>query len=161
MIAGRRRRGPCVIVQLLIGGLLTVVGITVSGLGLWAAEVVFVRCRRWLRSPPHHLRTLWVVLGGSLLVLLMITAGVWLWAAAFLLLGVFPSVEEALYFAMVAYTTLGFGDVLPPERWRILGAMAAANGFLNIGLLTTLLIQGLAQVRTGYRRTIYGDDAED
>jgi hypothetical protein len=70
-------------------------------------------------------------------------------------------VEEALYFAMVAYTTLGLGDVVPPERWRILGAMAAANGFLNIGLLTTLLIEGLGQVRVGYRRTVHGDEAED
>jgi polyferredoxin len=150
-----------VVLQLLIGSLLTVAGIAVSGLGLWAAEVAFTRWRRWLRSPPHHLRTLWVVLGGSLLVLATITAGVWLWAGAFLLLGVFPTVEEALYFAMVAYTTLGLGDVVPPERWRILGAMAAANGFLNIGLLTTLLIEGLGQVRVGYRRTVHGDEAED
>ncbi len=153
--------GTGVILQLAIGGLLTVVCIAVSGLGLWAAERLFTRHRRWLRSPPHAPKLLVAVIGTSLLVLLIITAGVWIWAAALLVLGVFVTTEEAIYFALVAYTTLGFGDVLPPHRWRILGAMTAANGFINIGLLTTLLIEGLGHVRAGYRRTVLGDDAED
>lgn len=147
--------------QLVIGGLLTMACLAVSGLGLWGAEWAFTGHRRWLRSPPHAPKLLAVVLGTSLLVLVILTAGVWVWAAALLALGVFASAEEALYFALVAYTTLGFGDVLPPHQWRILGAVAAANGFINIGLLTTLLIEGLGQVRAGYRRTVLGEGAAD
>lgn len=148
------------ILQLVIGSLLTVTCIAVSGLGLWLAEWLFTDHRDWLRGPPHAPKLLGVVIGTSLLVLLIITAGVWIWTAALLILGLFPTTEEALYFALVAYTTLGFGDVLPPHEWRILGAMAAANGFINIGLLTTLLIEGLGHVRTGYRRSVLGDDAD-
>lgn len=149
------------ILQLLIGGALTVLCVVVSGLGLWAAEWLFTDHRRWLRSPPHAPKLLAVVVGVSLLVLVIITAGVWIWAVALLMLGVFAGMEEAIYFALVAYTTLGFGDVLPPHGWRILGAMAAANGFINIGLLTTLLIEGLNHVRAGYRRSVLGEEARD
>lgn len=148
------------LVQLLIGGAITVLGIGASGLGLWVAELAFTRWRDWLRGPPHAPKLLAVVVGTSLLVLVVITLGVWIWAAALLMLGVFVSMEDALYFAMVAYTTLGFGDILPPHEWRLLGAMAAANGFINIGLLTTLLIEGLGHVRAGYRREVLGDEAD-
>ena len=48
---------------------------------------------------------------------------------------------------MVAYTTLGLGDVVPAPEWRRLAGMEAANGFLNFGLLTALLIETLRQVR--------------
>ena len=44
-------------------------------------------------------------------------------------------------------TTLGFGDLLLPQPWRLLAGMEAANGFLTFGLLTALLIEGLRQVR--------------
>jgi hypothetical protein len=44
---------------------------------------------------------------------------------------------------------LGFGDVLLPQDWRILAGMTAANGFLNFGLLTALLIEALRQIRLG------------
>ena len=73
--------------------------------------------------------------------------GVWVWAAAFLELGAFSTLEESVYFALVVFTTLGLGDVILPMEWRLLAGMAAANGFLNFGLLTALLIEALRQVR--------------
>lgn len=146
------------ILQLVIGGALTLLSIAFSGLGLWLAEWAFTGRRDWLRSPPHAPRLMAVVMGTSLLILALITLDVWIWAVAFLMLDLFVTMEEALYVALTAYTTLGSGQV--PHEWRILGALAGANGFINIGLLTTLLIEGLAQVRMGYRRSVLGEDAD-
>ena len=39
---------------------------------------------------------------------------------AFIILGLFESMEEALYFSVVALTTLGFGDVTLDAQWRLL-----------------------------------------
>jgi len=90
-----------------------------------------------------------VIAGVSLWVLGVITAGVWLWAFAYQWIGAFVTLEEAVYFSLVCFTTLGFGDVLLPQDWRILAGMTAANGFLNFGLLTALLIEALRQIRVG------------
>ena len=66
---------------------------------------------------------------------------------AMLLLGVSPDLEHAVYFALVSFTTLGYGDVLLPVGWRILGGMAAANGLLNFGLMTAVLVEALRDLR--------------
>jgi hypothetical protein len=75
--------------------------------------------------------------------------GVWIWALALRGLGIFAHLEEAVYFALVAFTTLGFGDVLLPEEWRLLAGMAATNGLLNIGLTTALMLDSLRSIRAG------------
>ncbi len=146
--------------QVGIGVVVTMVCILVSGLGFWIAEVMFTRHRAWLRAPPHSLKLLVVVVGAGGLVLAVVLAGVAIWAAALRWLGIFGSFDEAYYFALVSYTTVGYGELLPPVRWRTLGAMAAANGFINIGLLTTLLIEGLGHVRAGYHRSFHGVDLD-
>jgi hypothetical protein len=77
----------------------------------------------------------------------VITLGVWVWAGAYFWLGAFPTLEESVYFSIVAYTTLGLGDVVLPQAWRILAGMEAANGFINFGLLCALFIEALRQIR--------------
>jgi hypothetical protein len=146
--------------QVAIGTGVTLVSLAVSGAGFWLAEVLFTHNRVWLREGPHSLKLLVVVAGAGTLVLGVVLAGVGIWAAALAWLRVFGDFGDAFYFALVSYTTLGYGDLLAPAEWRILGAMAAANGFINIGLLTTLLIEGLAHVRSGYRRSVLGEDAD-
>jgi Ion channel len=42
------------------------------------------------------------------------------WSIAYQLVGVAPEGSDTLYFAFVNYTTLGYGDVLPVARWRVL-----------------------------------------
>ena len=46
-------------------------------------------------------------------------------------------------FAFVNYTTLGYGDVLPLDRWRLLGPMTAMNGVLMFGWSTALIFEVL------------------
>lgn len=146
--------------QVAIGVGVTMLCILVSGSGFWLAEVFFTHYRIWLRRPPHSFKLFLVVAGAGALVLAVVLIGVFLWALAFQWLRIFGGLGEAFYFALVSYTTVGYGELLPPKDWRVLGAMAAANGFINIGLLTTLLIEGLGHVRAGYHRTVYGEDLD-
>ena len=62
----------------------------------------------------------------------MMQAGTW--ALLFLWLGEFSDGQTALYHSLVNLTSLGYGDIVMSERFRLLGAMEAANGVLMFGL---------------------------
>lgn len=84
--------------------------------------------------------TLWLLIG-----LLMVVS---LWSLVFVLVGVFPTIEESFYFSLVAFTTLGFGDVIVPIEWRILAGFIATNGFLLFGLNTAVLLEVMLRLRS-------------
>ncbi|MCF3973374.1 ion channel [Paracoccus salsus] len=133
--------------QIALGGLLMLATVLLAGVSVWAMEALFAVATPWLLRGAHRLKLILVVMIASLWVLSMITIDVWLWAIAFRVLGVFPDMEHAVYFALVSFTTLGFGDVLLPVEWRIFGSMAAANGLLNMGLMTAFMIETLRHFR--------------
>ena len=56
------------------------------------------------------------------------------WAILFVWLGEFPDFETAFYHSVVNFTSLGYGDIVMSEKWRLLGALEAANGILMFGL---------------------------
>lgn len=57
-----------------------------------------------------------------------------LWATFYFLRGLFQDYETALYFSLVTYGTIGFGDVVLPQRWRLLGGIEGISGVLLCGL---------------------------
>lgn len=133
--------------QIFVGTVLILMSVFVSALGFLVLEIALRRAHGWLLREPHGPKLAMVMMGAVVAVLWMITAGVWIWAIAFRALGLFAHFEEALYFSLVAFTTLGFGDLLLPENWRLLGGFAATNGLLNIGMMTALLMEVLRHVR--------------
>jgi hypothetical protein len=65
------------------------------------------------------------------------------WSLAYGLVDAAPANTDLLYFAFVNYTTLGYGDVVPVERWRLLGPMTAMNGVLLFGWSTAVIFEVL------------------
>jgi voltage-gated potassium channel Kch len=63
-----------------------------------------------------------------------------LWALTYLAVGALSSFGEALYFSMVTFTTLGYGDITLDEKWRLLSSFAAANGTIMFGWTTALIM---------------------
>jgi voltage-gated potassium channel len=51
----------------------------------------------------------------------------------------FPSWESSFYFSTTSYSTVGYGDVVPPQMWRILGPVESVSGVLMCGLSVSLL----------------------
>ena len=65
-----------------------------------------------------------------------------IWAIAYIMMlpaGELQTMEEAIYFSFVTFTTLGYGDITLSEGWRILSGMEALNGILLVGWTTALL----------------------
>jgi hypothetical protein len=65
------------------------------------------------------------------------------WAAAYSAADAAPEGAGLVYFAFVNYTTLGYGDVVPVERWQLLGPITAMNGVLLFGWSTALIFEVL------------------
>jgi hypothetical protein len=61
------------------------------------------------------------------------------WALAYRIVGAAAPGTDFIYFAFVNYTTLGYGDVTPIERWHLLGPMTAMNGVLLFGWSTAVI----------------------
>lgn len=65
------------------------------------------------------------------------------WALAYWIFGVMPETANAssVYFAFVNYTTLGYGDIVPIERWNLIGPATAMNGVLLFGWSTAVIFE--------------------
>ena len=134
-------------IQIAIGTGLLLASIIIAGLSIWWLELAFARAQPWLTRPPHRPKMIVVLCTVAIWIIAQMTIAIWLWAITLRGLGLFETMEAAVYFALVAFTTLGFGDILLPQDWRLLSGMASVNGLLNIGLVTALLVETLRQVR--------------
>lgn len=85
----------------------------------------------------HQARTIMAVVLG-IFVLHMLE--MWAYAAAYMGLDEFDSFEEALYFSISAYTTVGFGDLVMSTKWRVLSAIESANGWILFAWSTAFML---------------------
>jgi hypothetical protein len=58
------------------------------------------------------------------------------WAFLYAVRGAMPDFTTAAYFSAVTYTTTGYGDLVLPEEWRLVGGVEALTGILMCGLST-------------------------
>jgi hypothetical protein len=80
----------------------------------------------------------WIVL----LHLLEMTA----WAFFYVWQGAILDVQEALYFSAVTYTTTGYGDIVLPPEWRLVGAVEALTGILMCGWSTGFFFAAVSRM---------------
>jgi hypothetical protein len=72
--------------------------------------------------------------------LLSHTVHLYIWALSLWVMGALQGHEEPIYFALVTYTTVGYGDTTLGPAFRIYGAMASVTGILAFGLTTAFLV---------------------
>jgi len=128
--------------QFLVGGGVSVANIAIHALVM--TTVVRVAQVRGGRGKSHSALLLMAVMIPTVLILMMThTLEVLVWSLAYSIADVASAGVDLVYFAFVNYTTLGYGDVLPVERWRLLGPMTAMNGVLLFGWSTALIFEVL------------------
>jgi voltage-gated potassium channel len=65
-----------------------------------------------------------------------------MWAVLFFSLpdkGGLKNLPEAIYFSIITFTTLGYGDITLSEQWHLLSGMEAMVGITVFGLTTAML----------------------
>ncbi|MEM9551026.1 MAG: potassium channel family protein [Pseudomonadota bacterium] len=74
------------------------------------------------------------------------TLQVWGWAGFFLRQRALETWNEAIYFSLVTYTSLGYGDVVVGPAHRIFAAFGSVTGLLAFGLSTAVLVAVMTQI---------------
>jgi hypothetical protein len=100
----------------------------------------------WRKDPRVAPRPSWALIRLVSLLLLVHVLEMAVWAAAYAIANVLPDFDTALYYSVKSYTTVGYGDVLPPDSWRLLGPLEAAVGILMLGWSTSIIVAGVQRM---------------
>jgi hypothetical protein len=106
---------------------------------------------RWLRRMRSTLRFwslcwLFVRLAGWMVLLHLTQISVW--AFVYVWRGAISDVASGLYFSAVTYTTTGYGDLVLPPEWRLIGAVEALTGILMCGWSTGFFFAAVSRMFT-------------
>ncbi len=71
---------------------------------------------------------------------------IWIWAVFYYFFTEINIFEDALYFSTSTYTTVGFGDVVLGEKWRLISSFQSANGFILFGWSTAFIFELMTQL---------------
>ncbi|HEY6802700.1 MAG TPA: potassium channel family protein [Pyrinomonadaceae bacterium] len=83
-------------------------------------------------------------------ILMLHVAEASLWAGFYYTRGLFSDFETSVYFSLGSYTTIGYGDVVLPQNWRLLGAIEGISGVLLCGVSTAFIfavMNAMLQIR--------------
>jgi hypothetical protein len=91
------------------------------------------------------------------MVLLMLFFGhlvqIAIWAGLFMYLDEFTDFMTAFYHSAVNFASLGYGDIVMTEKWRLLGALEASNGVLMFGLSAGTLLAVMTNLFARHKET--------
>ena len=95
---------------------------------------------------------LYIFVEAVLMLLLLHTLEAVIWAAFYCLHPAgLPDFATAVYFSLVSYTTIGYGDVLLSPSLRIVGAMEGIVGTFMFGLSVGLIVALLQRISTYHK----------
>jgi len=102
---------------------------------------------RWLETTRpaqhrHHFKlatAFWILVRVVYGLLILHLLEICVWAGCYDLSGCFPDFLTSFYYSATSYSTVGYGDVVPPGKWRILGSVEAVTGILMFGWSTGVL----------------------
>src|SRR5271165_4854718 len=108
----------------------------------------------WIRSIPRETRDVRVfrcaalVMQTTIAVIILHGFVILLWASCYRWLCL-PSWESAFYFSASSYATVGYGDVVLPSKWRLLGPLESMVGMLMSGVSIGLLFAAVTHLVDG------------
>lgn len=134
---------------LIVGILMMALTVAVHALGaaFWLDYVASLRPK--LRQEGGVWPLFRAVIMTAVVLLLLHCIEMILWALFFIALpenGGLASLSEAIYFSMITFTTLGYGDITLNEPWRALSGLEAMVGIAVFGLTTAILFAVVQRV---------------
>jgi hypothetical protein len=134
--------------QLLAGSAVSLCNIAIHGLVMATVVQLASRIARPKDTMRQSIRLTIVMIAAASIAtvpVLMVAhfSEVMVWSLAYVIVHAAPAGADPVYFAFVNYTTLGYGDVIPVERWRLLGPITAMNGVLLFGWSTAVIFEVL------------------
>jgi hypothetical protein len=137
--------------QLLVGAAVSVCNIAIHALVAATVVQILSRIARANHTVQQSMRSTIVMIATVSVVTVPVLMAahfseVLVWSLAYAIVGAAPAGADPVYFAFVNYTTLGYGDVTPVARWRLLGPITAMNGVLLFGWSTAVIFEVLRRI---------------
>jgi TRAP-type C4-dicarboxylate transport system permease large subunit len=127
-------------------------GLLVAGTVMFHAFMLtwlFQRARHWpWLADIGYLQSSWQMIRIAWWIVLAHLAEIVLWGVFYVRQGVFADIPTAAYFSAVTYTTVGYGDLVPPEQWRLLAGTEALTGILMCGWSAAFFFSIVSQQHT-------------
>jgi hypothetical protein len=131
--------------ELLAASVLLALCVVIHAAGLTA---VF---RRFTGAAPSHglgfLAGAWLLIRVAWWLIIIHLIQIAVGAMFYFFMRCLPDLETALYFSVVTYTTVGYGDVVLGKEWRLLAGVEALTGILMCGLSTGFFFAVLSAMR--------------
>jgi len=140
--------------ELLVAAMIVAVCVLVHVVGILLMAELLLKRRDYLEQKDarmQHATVMILVFSGILL--LHITETI-VWAGFYYANALFSDFETSLYFSLTSYTTIGYGDVLLPRNWRLLGVIQGVTGVLLCGISTAFffaVMTAMFQIRVNAR----------
>ncbi|MGB6253788.1 MAG: potassium channel family protein [Bradyrhizobium sp.] len=128
--------------QYLVGAIASICNIAIHAL-VMVLVIKAARIADELVTTYQTLRLTAVMIAAVTVLMIAHLTEVLVWSLIYAVFDVAPEGADIVYFAFVNYTTLGYGDVTPIERWHLLGPMTAMNGVLLFGWSTAVIFEVL------------------
>jgi hypothetical protein len=129
--------------QLLVAWSLMGVCVAIHAAGVTAAL-------RWMRRQPEigpeFWRWTWRLACVAGWVILLHLLEIVAWGMLYAWRGAMPDLPSALYFSAVTYTTTGYGDLVLPREWRLVGGIEALTGILMCGWSTGFFFAAVSRM---------------
>lgn len=133
------------VLNIFIAGVL-IVATTVIHAGGMILAVRVMQMKGGHQAQGLHRSRIYRVSGIVLLMFNVSLLEVLLWALTYYLLNALQGFEPAFYFSMVTFTTLGYGEIVLGEQWRLLASFEAANGIIMFGWTTAVILAAVQRI---------------
>lgn len=122
--------------------------VTVHAAGLAALLRSLLKSRT---SPPTRFWPItWLLVRLAWWLTLIHLLEISVWALFYSWQGCLPDAESAFYFSGVTYTTIGYGDLVLPVRWRALAPVEGLTGILMSGLSAGMFFAVVSRIYTSH-----------
>ena len=125
-----------------IGTVVIVLNLLIQGLGnvFWLRKIALSAKSE---DDFTNIKILKTLLFSFLLFILIHVIHSLVWAICFYIIpqtaAQFANFSESVYFSLVTFTTLGYGDISLSSDWRLLSGLEAINGIMLIGWSTAMM----------------------
>src|SRR4051794_14029231 len=113
---------------ILIAWVLVAVTVLVHALGLTVLLKSLIG--NLVQPPMRFWPIIWLLIHLTWSLILIHAAEITVWALFYLWSGCLPNAGSAFYFSGVTYTTVGYGDIVLADPWRMLGPFEGLTGIL-------------------------------
>lgn len=144
--------------EVIIAFAIVAICVVIHTLGMLTFARWMLKRRALIYGKPRLMKSALLLITVFAVVIFLHLTEAALWAGFYWSQSLFENFETSFYFSLTSYTTIGFGDVILPTRWRLLGAVEGISGVLLCGVSTAFIF---ATVSVLFRASMENAEGED